>query len=133
MKSPACTGGIALTSGWELSGMLTNELAATGSFSMVERSKLEHVLDEQNLAASDHGEEYYDHGRLKHGMQLYDESVRVPLLFSAPGLLNPGRRERPVETRGVADAALSLFCPESGRPRPIRASTPGVTAPSQGF
>jgi len=38
--------------GWELSGMLTNELAATGSFSMVERSKLEHVLSEQNLAAS---------------------------------------------------------------------------------
>lgn len=38
--------------GWELSGMLTNELAATGSFSMVERSKLQHVLTEQDLAAS---------------------------------------------------------------------------------
>ena len=38
--------------GWELSGMLTNELAATGSFSMVERSKLQHVLSEQDLAAS---------------------------------------------------------------------------------
>ncbi len=38
--------------GWELSGMLTNELAATGSFSMVERTKLQHVLSEQNLAAS---------------------------------------------------------------------------------
>ncbi len=36
----------------DLSGMLTNELAATGAFSMVERSKLEHVLAEQNLAAS---------------------------------------------------------------------------------
>ncbi len=38
--------------GWELSGMVTNEMAATGAFSMVERSKLEHVLNEQNLAAS---------------------------------------------------------------------------------
>ena len=38
--------------GWELSGMLTNEMAATGAFSMVERTKLEHVLNEQNLAAS---------------------------------------------------------------------------------
>lgn len=38
--------------GWELSGMLTNELAATGAFSMVERNKLEHVLNEQNLNAS---------------------------------------------------------------------------------
>lgn len=38
--------------GWELSGMLTNELASTGDFKMVERSKLESVLSEQNLAAS---------------------------------------------------------------------------------
>lgn len=38
--------------GWELAGMLTNELAATGKFRMVERSQLEAVLEEQNLAAS---------------------------------------------------------------------------------
>jgi curli biogenesis system outer membrane secretion channel CsgG len=38
--------------GWELSGMLSNELAATGSFTVVERAKLETVLSEQNLAAS---------------------------------------------------------------------------------
>lgn len=38
--------------GWELAGMLTNELAATGSFRMVERSQIENVLQEQNLAAS---------------------------------------------------------------------------------
>jgi curli biogenesis system outer membrane secretion channel CsgG len=38
--------------GWELAGMLSNELAATGAFKIVERSKLESVLEEQNLAAS---------------------------------------------------------------------------------
>ena len=38
--------------GWELSGMLSNELASTGAFKIVERSKLEKVLEEQNLAAS---------------------------------------------------------------------------------
>ncbi|HET7844783.1 MAG TPA: CsgG/HfaB family protein [Xanthomonadales bacterium] len=38
--------------GWELSGMLSNELAATGDFKVVERSKLQTVLEEQNLAAS---------------------------------------------------------------------------------
>ena len=38
--------------GWELSGMLTNELANTKAFSMVERNKLEAVIQEQNLAAS---------------------------------------------------------------------------------
>ena len=38
--------------GWELSGMLTNELANTKAFSLVERNKLESVIQEQNLAAS---------------------------------------------------------------------------------
>jgi len=38
--------------GWELSGMLSNELLSTGSFKVVERAKLQNVLEEQNLAAS---------------------------------------------------------------------------------
>ena len=38
--------------GWELSGMLSNELASLGSFTIVERSHLEHVLREQDLGAS---------------------------------------------------------------------------------
>lgn len=38
--------------GWELSGMLSNELSSTGNFRVLERSKLGNVLEEQNLAAS---------------------------------------------------------------------------------
>ncbi len=38
--------------GEELAGMLSNELAALGSFRLVERDKLRAVLEEQNLAAS---------------------------------------------------------------------------------
>ncbi len=38
--------------GWELAGMLSNELSSSGDFRVVERSKLEKVLEEQNLAAS---------------------------------------------------------------------------------
>src|SRR6478672_3129283 len=38
--------------GWELSGMLSNELSSSGLFKVVERAKLESVLEEQNLAAS---------------------------------------------------------------------------------
>lgn len=38
--------------GWELSGMLSNELSSTGDFRVVERQKLQSVLEEQNLAAS---------------------------------------------------------------------------------
>lgn len=36
--------------GWDLSDMVTNELVATGVFRVVERAKVEHVLDEQDLA-----------------------------------------------------------------------------------
>ena len=38
--------------GWELSGMLSNELAGLGSFRVLERSKIEAVLSEQNMGAS---------------------------------------------------------------------------------
>lgn len=38
--------------GSDLSGMLTNELASTGKFKVVERAKLDKVLDEQDLADS---------------------------------------------------------------------------------
>jgi curli biogenesis system outer membrane secretion channel CsgG len=44
--------------GWDLSGMLTNELVGTGAFTAVERNKLESVLAEQDLA---------DYGRVKPG------------------------------------------------------------------
>lgn len=38
--------------GWDLSGMLANELASTGAFRVVERANLESVLNEQDLGAS---------------------------------------------------------------------------------
>ncbi|MDH3402987.1 MAG: CsgG/HfaB family protein [Acidobacteriota bacterium] len=38
--------------GRDLAGMLTNELAATGAFQMVERARLDAILDEQDLGAS---------------------------------------------------------------------------------
>lgn len=44
--------------GWELSGTVSNELASTEKFTVVERNKLEKVLDEQDLGAS---------GRIKSG------------------------------------------------------------------
>lgn len=38
--------------GWELSGMLSNELSSSGDFRVVERQKLQNVMEEQNLGAS---------------------------------------------------------------------------------
>jgi curli biogenesis system outer membrane secretion channel CsgG len=38
--------------GWDLSSMLSNELSSSGDFRVVERQKLQNVLEEQNMAAS---------------------------------------------------------------------------------
>ena len=40
------------------------------------------VLDDSLIIiTSDHGEEFLEHGLLRHGFQLYDETIRVPLIF----------------------------------------------------
>jgi len=38
------------------------------------------------LVASDHGEEFMEHGHLAHYPKLYDDLVHVPLILSAPGV-----------------------------------------------
>ncbi len=70
-----------------------------------ERGLLERTIV---IVLSDHGEEFVEHAKLKHGHHLYDESVRVPLLIRYPRL-GKGRRQRPVETQRVFEAALRLL------------------------
>ena len=41
---------------------------------------------------SDHGESLGAHGESMHGIFLYDETIRVPLVFKLPGALLAGRR-----------------------------------------
>jgi arylsulfatase A-like enzyme len=36
------------------------------------------------IVTSDHGEEFYEHGALTHGHNLYNETVRIPLLLQLP-------------------------------------------------
>jgi arylsulfatase A-like enzyme len=40
--------------------------------------------------ASDHGQEFLDHGLYTYGHSLYDEVQRVPLIFAGPGVASPG-------------------------------------------
>ncbi|MCG6962125.1 MAG: sulfatase [Acidobacteria bacterium] len=37
------------------------------------------------VVSADHGEEFWDHGRLGHGVDLFNETVRVPLIIRLPG------------------------------------------------
>jgi arylsulfatase A-like enzyme len=37
------------------------------------------------VLTSDHGTEFYEHRRFDHGFTLYDEQLRVPLVFKLPG------------------------------------------------
>jgi arylsulfatase A-like enzyme len=52
-----------------------------------------HAIWEDMLVVvlSDHGEEFWDHGRFEHGHTLYDELLRVPLLMGGPWLLRYAR------------------------------------------
>ncbi len=42
------------------------------------------------LLVADHGEELMDHGHMEHGVHIYDETVRVPMIARWPGRLPAG-------------------------------------------
>ncbi|MFH1313225.1 MAG: sulfatase [Candidatus Eisenbacteria bacterium] len=52
------------------------------------------------LLLSDHGEEFLEHDGFAHGHTLFDELLKVPLIFSLPGVL-PGRARRTRQVRLV--------------------------------
>ncbi|NNE44055.1 MAG: sulfatase, partial [Gemmatimonadetes bacterium] len=58
---------------------------------------------------SDHGEEFRDHGRMGHGINLYEETLRVPFLVRAPWAVPAGtvRRDR-VSSLDVMPTLLDL-------------------------
>ncbi len=57
---------------------------------------------------SDHGEEFLEHGMMGHGRQVFEESVRVPLILSGPGVPRGRRVTHPVENRFLAPTLLEL-------------------------
>ena len=44
------------------------------------------------VVTSDHGEAFHEHGTTRHGNALFEELLRVPFIWHAPGLIAPGRR-----------------------------------------
>lgn len=59
------------------------------------------------ILTADHGEEFGDHGGRYHGTSVYDEQVRVPLIFNIPEITDPRRVEQPVQTIDILPTVLS--------------------------
>lgn len=74
---------------------------------------------------SDHGEEFFEHGRFLHS-QLYEECLRVPLIIRAPGLPSPRRISEPVSLLDVAPTLLDLVGIETPVPEFQGTSLRGV-------
>lgn len=64
------------------------------------------------IVTSDHGEEFYEHGRWSH-YQLFDESLQVPLILRIPGINSQQEILRQVSLLDVAPTVLDL----AGAPR----------------
>jgi arylsulfatase A-like enzyme len=60
------------------------------------------------VVASDHGEEFLEHGDLKHCRNVYDTTIKVPLVFMIPGL-GPRRLEVPASNLDIVPTVLDLL------------------------
>ena len=80
---------------------LARVLAALRELGLYERALI--------VLASDHGEEFWEHGRYEHGHTLYDEVLRVPLFFKLPGTGPSARLGIGDETAEAGDEILRMM------------------------
>ncbi|MEM8962813.1 MAG: sulfatase [Acidobacteriota bacterium] len=68
------------------------------------------------ILASDHGEEFAEHGGFDHGRTLWEEMVRVPLLVKYPDAAHAGTRiDTPVSVVDIAATVLALVDRAAGQ------------------
>lgn len=68
------------------------------------------------ILVGDHGEEFAEHGGFEHGTNLFEETLRVPLLVKYPGGRWAGARiDRAVSLVDVAPTLLAGLSPEAGQ------------------
>ncbi|GAK56580.1 hypothetical protein U27_03542 [Candidatus Vecturithrix granuli] len=62
------------------------------------------------IVSSDHGEQFWEHGRLGHGVSLYNEELQVPLLVKYPKSLHidPQKIDSPVLTIDILPTILAM-------------------------
>lgn len=60
------------------------------------------------VVTGDHGQAFYEHGFASHASAIYDEVMKVPLVFRAPGL-KPGTETRLAQHVDIAPSILGLL------------------------
>jgi arylsulfatase A-like enzyme len=68
-----------------------------------------YVDDSIVVLIGDHGEAFMEHGVARHGLNLYQEVLTVPLIISAPGWVSPMRRSDPVSQLDVNPTVTGLL------------------------
>lgn len=61
------------------------------------------------IFTSNHGDEFYEHGRIDHGMTLFDEVIRIPLFIRVPGNTQGKRMSSQVRNIDIAPTVFSLI------------------------
>ena len=59
------------------------------------------------VVTSDHGEEFMEHGRMDHFLTVYQEILRVPLIFRGQGIPSGRKVDTPVSVIDIAPTILS--------------------------
>ena len=73
----------------------------------ISRGRLDGRVDEDKVlyvVTSGNGEEFFEHGAAGHGTQLYDETVRVPLLVRGTLVEKTGKYDTSVGLIGYSSA-----------------------------
>ncbi len=76
---------------------------------LIDKLRTMKILDDSLIIiTSDHGEEFLDHGMFKHGFQLYDSSIRIPLIFYWKDHLAPQSKNAVVSGMDMPPTLLAL-------------------------
>ncbi len=79
------------------------------------------------VLTADHGEEFLDHGGVLHGRNLFEESIRVPLILRPPSGIRPGRVV--AEPASLVDVLPTILAAAGAEP-PAEAAGRDLLAPS---
>lgn len=63
---------------------------------------------------SNHGEEFYEHGRIDHGMTLFDEVIHIPYIMVLPGVRTHKNIDAQVRNIDIVPTILDLIGQKAG-------------------